>query len=155
MFRPDKSHKTGHRKICSDCFNEYRRKRYKNKNSQEYLNSIKKRDYHRKYFLFFVRRMYSYMQSRVRGQGNKSHYGHYIGIPLCDRKSFVKYAFRNWSLKVLFCNWQQSGYDKRKYPTPDRINNKLGYTFDNIQFLTLSDNVKKQFTDKQKPSCHQ
>lgn len=44
---------------------------------------------------------------------------------------------------AIFNAWAKSRYQQRLSPTIDRINNKRDYTLDNIQVLTLSDNISK------------
>jgi hypothetical protein len=142
-FHKASNHKDGYRNDCKSCALKYHRKHYL-KNIQRMHDYSKTRQFSYKiFFIFFIRRMFSYMQSRVRGFGNKAHYGYYINLPICDRKIFYKFAFRNWQLKYLYHNWILSGYKKQLLPTPDRIFREKGYTLDNIQFLTFSDNVKK------------
>lgn len=48
----------------------------------------------------------------------------------------------------LFNEWVESNYSKAKKPTIDRINNKKGYTKDNIHLLTWADNRFKQSMER-------
>jgi hypothetical protein len=54
------------------------------------------------------------------------------------------------------CFCRRTGYHELKGQTPtsmtiDRIKNELGYTADNIQAITLHDNVLKEFDNSVKP----
>jgi len=52
------------------------------------------------------------------------------------------------SLKIIIDNWAKSNYVYSFAPSVDRINSKLGYIEDNIQFLTLVENVSKGQREK-------
>ena len=143
-FHKGNNYKDGHRSDCKDCSSKYHQLLYlKNKNRlQKYFKQ--RRYLHRKHFIFFIRRMFSHMQSRVRGHGKKNApYGYYTNLPICDRNEFYRFAFRNWQLKYLYHSWVLSGYKLSLTPTPDRIVEDNGYVLDNIQFLSFSDNSKK------------
>ena len=46
--------------------------------------------------------------------------------------------------------WVESGYSKWLIPSVDRIDNKKGYTFDNIQLMTWGENFNKQSATSKK-----
>jgi hypothetical protein len=62
------------------------------------------------------------------------------GIVICDEWLDDFATFRDWALA--------NGYTDKL--TIDRKNNKLPYEPDNCQFLTKSENVKKQWIDKRR-----
>ena len=43
----------------------------------------------------------------------------------------------------IYEKWEESGFTRHLTPSIDRKNNNLGYTFDNMQWLTVSQNSKK------------
>jgi hypothetical protein len=134
-----------HRKICKICQSTYQ-KLHRSLN----LEIIRAHDRERRYiyktsFHHFINRMFTLMQMRVRGQGNMSKY--YIGLPLCLRQEFYDFALKDKNLIKLYKQWQKNDYDHKLIPTPDRIINSKGYTIDNIQFLTLSENQQKRHLD--------
>lgn len=43
----------------------------------------------------------------------------------------------------LYRIWQDSGFERKLTPSIDRIDSSKGYTLDNIQWLTLSNNCRK------------
>lgn len=43
----------------------------------------------------------------------------------------------------IYNNWVQNGFPKSLSPSIDRINNKKGYTYTNLQWLSQSENCKK------------
>ncbi len=57
---------------------------------------------------------------------------------------------REWVLErdtlfiELFTEWVDSGFDRWKRPSFDRIDNDKPYTLDNIQLMTAYDNLKKE-----------
>jgi hypothetical protein len=48
----------------------------------------------------------------------------------------------------LYDEWVKSGYIKEFKPSIDRISNKKGYWFDNVQWLTWSENRYKQTMER-------
>lgn len=72
---------------------------------------------------------------------------------------FTKDEFANWvyeqdSFKELFDNWVCSDFDKNKVPSIDRIDDYLGYSFDNIRLTTWDENNKNgRISKKNKLQC--
>ena len=62
---------------------------------------------------------------------------------MCDKIDFLGFMANNKQYEELFEKWVQSGYDALLVPTVDRIDNTRGYTLDNMQILTRSDNISK------------
>ena len=92
----------------------------------------------------FLMRLYHNMQSRVKGI-QKNHAKYYEGLPIIEKKTFYFWAMKSIKFHKLFYEWQQSGYDRKLVPSIDRKDNTKGYTIENIQFLTLSNNCKKRW----------
>lgn len=89
---------------------------------------------------YFVMKMYHLMSDRTQGfQKSRA-----FSKPICTRQEFYNFALSNSNLKTLFDNWIKNGYQKMEVPSVDRIKNNKGYTLENIQFLTLGDNCRKQ-----------
>jgi len=62
---------------------------------------------------------------------------------------FSKEEFKVWVLiqpnyQELFDEWEIADYETRYIPTPDRLDDNLGYYFDNMQLLSYEDNRAKQ-----------
>lgn len=91
---------------------------------------------------------YKYMKERVtdlvRSEGNR----HYFGLPICRREEFVEFGLKDSKFNSLFKKYKRSKGKRAKSPSVDRIKSTRGYTLDNIQFLSLSDNVKKTKKDR-------
>ena len=51
------------------------------------------------------------------------------------------------NFKVLYNNWVESNYDKKKKPSIDRIDDFKGYSIGNIQLTTWELNKEKQTQD--------
>ena len=106
-----------------------RRKRNGNKTTRKYEKTKKG----------FLMRLYRNMESRVKGiQVKKAHL--YYGKELLSRESFYAWAYKSIDFDVMFNDWEESNYDRKLTPTVDRINSDLGYTEDNIRWLTHSEN---------------
>lgn len=85
-----------------------------------------------------INKMFNSIQGRVKKPTR------YKGRQLeFDREWFVDFASRSPELKKLHSDWVKSNYLRKMSPSVDRIDNDKGYTKNNIQFLTLSDNASK------------
>lgn len=97
----------------------------------------------------FLMRMYRNMKSRVVGvQKNKYHL--YKGKEILDKNIFYEFAKSNHDFIKLFLNWEHSKYERRLTPSVDRIDPIKGYTLDNIQFITHSENSRRGALNKSK-----
>jgi hypothetical protein len=48
---------------------------------------------------------------------------------------------------VIYMDWARSGFDLMLAPSVDRVDSKLGYTADNMQWLTFVENCEKNNID--------
>jgi len=89
----------------------------------------------------FLMRMYRNMQSRTLGiQWRKAHL--YKGKGLLYREEFHEWAITHPDFWLLFNKWVDSQYDRRLTPTVNRVNSKLGYFIDNMEWITHSENSR-------------
>lgn len=67
---------------------------------------------------------------------------------------FTKDQFTNWLMennyKELHVNWAVSNFDIMFTPSVDRLNDYIGYSFDNIQLVTWKENKNKAYKDRKK-----
>ena len=64
--------------------------------------------------------------------------------------TYTRAELKDWLLAQphfipLYNAWVESGYVKNLKPSVDRINDSIGYTFENIQLVTFGENTKKQY----------
>lgn len=79
------------------------------------------------------------MKSRVLGiLKHKSHL--YLGKELLEKNSFYNFSLNDSSFNSLFESWKILDYNRKFTPSIDRIESSLGYTLDNIRWLTHSQN---------------
>lgn len=95
----------------------------------------------------FLVRKYRNMESRVTGvQKKKFHL--YGGLDLLPREEFYNWAFDSKEFHTLFKEWVESGYDRKLCPTVDRVDSSLGYSLDNMEWVTHSENSRRGATNK-------
>lgn len=88
-------------------------------------------------------RIYRNMRSRVEGVQKQKHHL-YDGKPLVSRDAFYEWAMRPDSgFHELYDNWVSSEYDRALAPTVDRIDPERGYSFDNMEWVTHSENSRR------------
>ena len=86
-------------------------------------------------------RMYRNMASRVMGiQKAKAHL--YCGKEIMSKYEFYAIAKSSSDFAELFEKYELSGFDLKQAPSVDRIDSTLGYTNDNIRFITHSENSR-------------
>jgi len=90
----------------------------------------------------FLMRMYRNMKSRITGiQSKKAHL--YLGKDILSKEDFYNWALSNPTFMEMFGIYTASGYTQKLAPTVDRIESSRGYTVDNMQWLTHSENSRK------------
>ena len=63
---------------------------------------------------------------------------------LFTKEEFIEWLDKNDTLfKKLYNNWVESNYDKKLSPSIDRIDNDGDYSLDNIQLITVIENIRK------------
>jgi hypothetical protein len=128
------------REVCKECVKEYHHQFYL-KNKNRLFNQVRSFQATNKKvnFNYFVGRMYTKIKDRVNGNGRAK----YKDLPVCTKEEFLKLAYGSLQLKKLYSDWRVCGYIHKYVPSVDRIDSEKGYTIENIQFLTLSENSKK------------
>lgn len=81
----------------------------------------------------YLMRSYRNMQSRVEGVQKD---GSWTGKELMPRSEFYSAALADPEFHRLFAAYESSGYERRLAPSPDRVDTQLGYTADNIRWVT-------------------
>lgn len=82
------------------------------------------------------------MLSRVTGvTKNKNHL--YLGKEILDKELFYKFSLEDKSFNELFDHWETVDYERRLTPSIDRKETNIGYTIDNIQWITFSENCRR------------
>jgi hypothetical protein len=64
--------------------------------------------------------------------------------PTYTREEFIEYWINNPLYVELYTNWVNSDYDKLLAPSIDRLDNSLGYSFENTQLVTWKENKDKE-----------
>lgn len=94
--------------------------------------SEKDRQYRRTKKGFLVKTYYN-IQKRARVRG----------FECLSREEFYKFGLESATFLTLFKLWRETGCTRKLTPSLDRIDRTKGYSLDNIQWLSVSDNSKK------------
>lgn len=68
-------------------------------------------------------------------------------LPTYTNKELREWAFSKSNFHILYNQWKNSNFEKMLRPSLDRKNNDLGYSLDNIQFMTWAENKQKAHDD--------
>jgi hypothetical protein len=121
-------------RVCRTCTMENQRE-YRRKNGNSCTLSYEKTK------TGFLMRLYRNMESRVTGVQSKKAYL-YEGKFLLTREAFYSWAIDSPEFHIMFAAWEEAHYDRKLTPTVDRENSKLGYSLDNMRWLTHSENSR-------------
>lgn len=128
-------------KKCYKCFKSHR-------NSLDFKNS---KNAWRKSEFGFLCCIYQAMKKRVNGNiSSKRHLKYYEGKEILSREEFLLWASECKEYKLLHKNYVKNGFKRKFAPTVDRIDSSMGYTLDNMQWLTQSENSKKALINRRK-----
>lgn len=90
----------------------------------------------------FLMRLYRNMKSRVEGiQWKKKHL--YEGKELIPKEEFYDWALSHPKFWELFREYEQSQYDRKLAPSPDRVDSTKGYLPDNMEWVTMVENSRR------------
>ncbi len=87
------------------------------------------------------------MRERVEGKTPKGR-EKYLGLYLCPKDLFIEWSLSNKTLLELHKNWILNDFDMKFSPSVDRIDSTKGYSIDNMQWLTHSENSGKRLYPK-------
>tara|TARA_R110000737_G_scaffold353117_1_gene402437 strand:+ start:14046 stop:14462 length:417 start_codon:yes stop_codon:yes gene_type:complete len=90
----------------------------------------------------FLMRLYRNMQSRINGVQKAKHHL-YKGKYLLPRCEFYEWSKPNESFKCLFKDWEASNYSRKLTPSVDRVDSTKGYTVENMEWVTHSENSRR------------
>ena len=90
----------------------------------------------------FLLRLYRNMKSRITGV-QKAKFYLYEGKELLTKEEFYNWAFSNETFHKLYEVYESSNYERKLAPGVDRVNSSRGYTLDNMEIVTLSENCKR------------
>lgn len=79
------------------------------------------------------------MSRRVRGKSTNRP-DLYLGLPILPRDVFVNWSKNHPDFLNLYKRWFTSGFYRSLTPTVNRMNSSKGYTLNNIEWMTNSQN---------------
>lgn len=90
----------------------------------------------------FLMRLYRNMQSRIKGiQKLKFHL--YDGKEILSRDSFYNWALSCKEFHELFQKYEEAHFDRKLAPSVDRIDSSKGYSLNNMEWVTHSENSRR------------
>ena len=90
----------------------------------------------------FLVRLYRNMKSRISGVQVAKFYL-YEGKELLTKEDFYVWAKNSPKFYELFKEYENSNYDRKLAPSVDRVNSKLGYKIENMEWVTHSENSRR------------
>ncbi len=91
----------------------------------------------------FLSKLYSRMKERVEGRRGKNTHNrgdYWLGKPIVSREAFYSWSSNHPTFLSLYKQWFSSDFDRKLVPSVNRVNSNKGYTLDNIEWVTNSQN---------------
>lgn len=122
----------GHLNKCKECTKKYMR------NRDTRLIDLKR---YRTNPDRYLKHKYYMMKRRCLGKTNHHSYN---GISILSFEEWLDWCEKTKPIFMeLFNNWAKSGWERKKAPSIDRINNNIGYEKENMQWITNYENTLK------------
>lgn len=118
--------------------------KYKKKKMTEQELFESKKQICKKYektFCGYLMRKYRNMQSRIKGIQKQKHHL-YKDLEILPMDEFYMWALSSEDYERLFCEYKDSGFNRKLAPTVDRTDSKKGYILENMRWLTHSENSR-------------
>lgn len=142
FFRSKKS-KDGFKHQCKICHGETS---HASRDKNKPFSGIGSKAYEakRRNKIAYLHSVYSAMTRRVNGKA--SHSTSCVGQEILPKDLFFKWTLECTEFDKLFTNYQISKFNIKSAPSIDRIDIRRGYILENMQWLTFSENARKQHT---------
>jgi len=137
--------------VCSHKCHLNRRRKWSAKNGDR-IRAKQRHDYHNGGKVYyrqyektptgFLMRLYRNMTSRINGI-QKAKFHLYKGKYLLPKEDFYKWAHRSKKFKTMYKTWKDNNYDRKLTPSVDRIDSSRGYSTDNMEWVTHSENSRR------------
>ena len=85
---------------------------------------------------YVIARIYAHQKESFKRRGHKLYY---------TKEEFLNFCLNSPKFALLLNNWARSNYDKDLYPSFDRVDDKVGYKFSNLNLVTWKENREKQY----------
>jgi len=73
------------------------------------------------------------------------------GKDICDKEEFMDWCEQNRDdFMEIYSLWKESDFDRKHSPSINRIDDERGYTLDNIEWTTTSENSKQNNLKRKK-----
>jgi hypothetical protein len=112
--------------------------------------SLARQQIHCRYNMVKIwQRRYAHMKARQEGRATHQSSGA-LGKPICTYEEFEAWCIDFTNLQeflTLYFEWALNGFNRWDSPSIDRKDPKKGYTVDNLQWLSFSDNCIKNNKD--------
>ncbi len=84
------------------------------------------------------------MDKRVKGKNKGSNAERtrhlYLGLPILPRDVFINWGKNHPDFLSIYKRWVTSNFDRKLTPSVNRMNSSKGYTLDNMEWMTNSQN---------------
>ena len=88
----------------------------------------------------FISEKYQWMKKRINGDLGQEE--RYFGLDIMPKDEFMLYAKSSEKFIDMFNKYKESGFTRKLCPTPHRKEESIGYTVDNIEWVTQSENSR-------------
>lgn len=132
----------GHVNKCKECNKKDVRENY-------IVTASEKRKYDSYRYRYSINRIFNHRYSCLKTRSSrvlKNHSYSCFGKGYLTKEDWNNWCYRDDIMKKfmnIYNNWVQNNFDEKLAPSIDRINNNLGYSLDNLQWLTKSENSSK------------
>lgn len=131
----------GHVNKCKECNKNDVRKDW-------YLKREEKREYDIYRHRYSIQRFFSHKYNLIKSRCSKYRQttSRYFGKDFLTKSDWNEWCYEDRNYKAfikLYNKWVENGFERKSTPSIDRIDNKLGYMRNNLQWLSLSDNSSK------------